>query len=121
MDTRNSSRFGAISLLLTLILASSLLAAVPPLVAAQDSPAPFVLEAQDDPSPATPSGDQTLRLTGQAEDPDTLDPAFSRDLASAFLIRQVFRGLTRFDSDLQPVPAIAQRIEVSADGLDYTF
>ncbi len=121
METRISSRSGAFSLLLMLVLASTCLAAVPTLVAAQDGPAPLILEAQDDPSPATPSGEQMLRLSGQAEGPDTLDPAFSRDLASAFLIRQVFRGLTRFGPDLQPVPAIAQRIEVSADGLDYTF
>jgi peptide/nickel transport system substrate-binding protein/oligopeptide transport system substrate-binding protein len=121
MYTHSSSRVRAISLLLVLLLASTLLAAVPLGVTAEDTPAPFVLEAQDDPNPATPSGEQTLRLSGQADGPESLDPAFSRDLASAFLVRQIFRGLTRFDSDLQPVPALAQRIEVSGDGLDYTF
>lgn len=121
MNRRITSRSGAISALLLLILVSSTLAFVPLRAIAQESDAPFVLEAQDDPNPATPSGDQTLRLSGQSEGPDTLDPAFSRDLSSAFLVRQIFRGLTRFGPDLQPVPAIAQRIEVSTDGLDYTF
>jgi ABC-type transport system substrate-binding protein len=121
MCTRLFSRFGAFSILAVLILASALLAAVPPAVTAQDAQQPFVLEAQDDPIGATPSGDQTLRLSGPVEGPDTLDPAFSRDLGTTFLVRQIFRGLTQFGSDLQPVPALAQRIEISADGLDYTF
>jgi peptide/nickel transport system substrate-binding protein/oligopeptide transport system substrate-binding protein len=121
MCTRQVSRFTAMAVLLILVLASALSAAVPRNVTAQDARAPLVLEAQDDPNPATPSGDQTLRLDGPAEGPDSLDPAFSRDLSNALLVRQIFRGLTQFGSDLQPVPAVAQRIEVSADGLDYTF
>lgn len=88
---------------------------------AQTPAAPVVIEAADAPSRATPSGEQTLRLGGQSEGPDSLDPAFSRDLASAFLVRQIFRGLMTFDDDLEPVPAIAQRIEISGDGLTYTF
>ena len=35
------------------------------------------------------------------------------------MTRQVFRGLTRFDENLEPVPELAQRIEISADGLTY--
>lgn len=121
MRTRNRSRAAAISLLVLLILTSALSAAAPRNVTAQNAATPIVLEAQDQPNGATPSGDQTLRLSGPAQGPDTLDPAFSRDLASAFLVRQIFRGLTRFDANLKPVPAIAQRIEISADGLDYAF
>lgn len=81
----------------------------------------IVLTAYPEPLQAHPTGDQVLRLAGPADGPESLDPARSRDLASAFLIRLSFRGLTRLDGDLQPVPELAERIEISADGLTYTF
>lgn len=70
---------------------------------------------------ATPRGDQTLRLAGPTDGPYSLDPALSRDLSSAFFIRQIFRGLMGFDQDLNPFPDLAERIEISADGLEYRF
>ena len=48
-------------------------------------------------------------------------PLCARDVNSAFMTRQVFRGLTRFDENLEPVPELAQRIEISVDGLTYRF
>src|SRR5690348_11993995 len=68
-----------------------------------------------------PSGEQRLRLTGPLQEPLTIDPARLNDTSSAFLARQVFSGLTRFDAKLNPVPDLAQRIEISADGLTYRF
>src|SRR5688572_17381638 len=82
---------------------------------------PTIIESVNDPIEAQPSGPQTLRMVGPAQGLDSLDPAFSRDLSTAFLIRQVFRGLTRLDRDLNPVPELAERIEISADGLTYRF
>ncbi|MDQ3779033.1 MAG: peptide ABC transporter substrate-binding protein, partial [Chloroflexota bacterium] len=82
---------------------------------------PVVIEAIDAPSPATPAGDQILRLAGPRDDPESLDPALARDLSTAFLVRQVFQGLTRLDGQLNVVPALTDRIEVSADGRVYTF
>jgi peptide/nickel transport system substrate-binding protein/oligopeptide transport system substrate-binding protein len=35
--------------------------------------------------------------------------------------RQVFRGLTKFDENLEPTPELAETIEISADGLSYRF
>jgi oligopeptide transport system substrate-binding protein len=64
---------------------------------------------------------QTLRLSGTSDGPPTIDPALVRDTQSAFFVRQVFRGLVRFNNDLEPVPDLAERIEVSADGLTYRF
>jgi peptide/nickel transport system substrate-binding protein/oligopeptide transport system substrate-binding protein len=78
-----------------------------------------VIEASDQPSVANPTGRQELRLSGTITDPIPLDPAVARDVNSAFMTRQVFRGLTRFDENLEPVPELAQRIEISADGLTY--
>jgi oligopeptide transport system substrate-binding protein len=78
-----------------------------------------VIEAKDRPRVSNPTGRQELRLAGTINDPAPLDPAVARDVNSAFMTRQVFRGLTRFDENLEPVPELAQRIEISADGLTY--
>jgi peptide/nickel transport system substrate-binding protein/oligopeptide transport system substrate-binding protein len=64
--------------------------------------------------------DGVLRMTGPA-DLQTLDPALAKDLGTLFLVRQIFSGLTRLDDDLQPEPALADTIDVSEDGLTYTF
>src|SRR5688500_2377911 len=64
--------------------------------------------------------DGILRLAGPV-DLQTLDPAKAKDLGTLFLVRQLFTGLTRLDDDLQPVPALAETIDVSEDGLTYTF
>jgi oligopeptide transport system substrate-binding protein len=78
-----------------------------------------VIEATNRPRESNPTGRQELRLAGTTVDPAPLDPAVARDVNSAFMTRQVFRGLTRFDENLEPVPELAQRIEISADGLTY--
>jgi oligopeptide transport system substrate-binding protein len=64
--------------------------------------------------------DGVLRLAGPV-DLQTLDPAKAKDLGTLFLVRQLFTGLTRLDDELQPVPALAETIEISDDGLTYTF
>jgi oligopeptide transport system substrate-binding protein len=68
-----------------------------------------------------PAGEQRLRLTGPLQEPLTIDPARLNDTSSAFLARQVFSGLTRFDAKLNPIPDLAERIEIAADGLTYRF
>lgn len=68
-----------------------------------------------------PKGDQTFRITGPVVGPQTIDPALVRDLSSAFLTRLMFRGLVVFDAELNPALELAERAEVSADGLTYTF
>lgn len=82
---------------------------------------PVVLEAPVPKSDAQPRGAQTLTLVGTPSGPATLDPALIRDADSGFVARQVFRGLVRVDDELKPVPDLARRIEISPDGLTYTF
>jgi oligopeptide transport system substrate-binding protein len=113
---------------LALLFAFSAMAAgticVPAAHAADATPeatAPIIIEAHDRTRAPNPTGDQELRLAGTIVDPVPLDPAFARDVNSAFMTRQVFRGLTRFDKDLEPVPELAERIEISPDGLVYRF
>src|SRR4029078_7375723 len=71
--------------------------------------------------PATPSGEQLFRVTGPIVGPETIDPAMVRDLSSAFLPRLMFRGLVVFDAELNPALELAERVEISGDGLTYTF
>jgi oligopeptide transport system substrate-binding protein len=67
----------------------------------------------------TPTEENTLNLYGI--DPWTLDPAVSGDMTSHEYIMQLFSGLVRLDDNLEPVPDIAQRWQVSDDGKTYTF
>lgn len=54
-------------------------------------------------------------------DPPTLDPAQATDTTSAAITRQLFDGLLELDEKLRPVPALAERFTLSADGRTYTF
>ena len=54
-------------------------------------------------------------------DPPTLDPALVTDTTSAGVVVEVFSGLVALDTDLRLIPDIAERWEVSPDGLRYTF
>ena len=71
----------------------------------------------------SPTGQPTpgvLRINLGTE-PPTLDWMRATDSVSITVIEQLMRGLTRLGPDLRPVPALAQRWEVSPDGLTYTF
>jgi oligopeptide transport system substrate-binding protein len=67
--------------------------------------------------PATEGG--TINLYGI--DPLTLDPAVSGDATSHEYVVQLFSGLVRLGDDMEPVPDIAERWEISEDGRTYTF
>jgi oligopeptide transport system substrate-binding protein len=53
--------------------------------------------------------------------PLTLDPAISSEMSSHIYVMQIFSGLVKFDTQLKPVPDIAESWNVSADGKTYTF
>lgn len=54
-------------------------------------------------------------------DPLTLDPAVSGEMTSHEFVMQIFSGLVRLDDNLETVPDIAEKWEVSNDGKTYTF
>ncbi|MFQ5925055.1 MAG: peptide ABC transporter substrate-binding protein [Dehalococcoidia bacterium] len=54
-------------------------------------------------------------------EPATLDPALSSDATSASYIIEIFSGLVTLNGDLEVVPDIAQRWDISSDGKTYTF
>jgi ABC-type transport system substrate-binding protein len=68
------------------------------------------------PSPAHAGG--TLRLPGA--EPVSLDPAVAGDSHSHEYINKIFSGLVALDDNLEVVPDIAERWEVSG-GTEYTF
>ena len=61
----------------------------------------------------------TLRLAGG--EPVTLDPALVEDSTSSEYVVKIFSGLVGLDADLQVRPELAERWDISPDGLTYTF
>jgi len=81
-----------------------------------------------------PSGEKTARTPAKQEplreavyrfplpaDPPTLDPAHVTDTVSDSVMKRLFDGLVRFDTDLKIVPAIAESWLISDDGTTYKF
>lgn len=66
------------------------------------------------------SKQQTLRLN-IGQDPQTLDPRKARDLVSTTVVRMFFEGLTRMGKNGKIEKALADQIDVSEDGLRYSF
>jgi peptide/nickel transport system substrate-binding protein/oligopeptide transport system substrate-binding protein len=54
-------------------------------------------------------------------DPTSLDPAVSTDVPTGRAVGYLFDGLTQFTADAKVRPGLAERWEVSPDGLTYTF
>ncbi|GAC1684863.1 MAG: ABC transporter substrate-binding protein [Gemmatimonadaceae bacterium] len=54
-------------------------------------------------------------------DPRSLDPALSTDVPTGRAVAYLFDGLTRFTIDARVEPALAERWDVTPDGLTYTF
>ncbi|MCS7188370.1 MAG: ABC transporter substrate-binding protein, partial [Bacteroidia bacterium] len=51
----------------------------------------------------------------------SIDPIYARDQVSVWLVQQVFAGLVKYDEKMQICPDLAERWEISADGLRYRF
>src|SRR4029077_2675682 len=69
---------------------------------------------------ASAAGATHLQLI-EAEDAQTLDPALIDDPTSLQIGSEIFEGLTALDVNLRPVPALAQRWEITDAGRTYTF
>ncbi len=61
-----------------------------------------------------------LRLN-TGSDPDNVDPQKASFVGEIQYIMMAYQGLMTFDKDMKPVPAAAESVEASADGLKYTF
>jgi oligopeptide transport system substrate-binding protein len=71
-------------------------------------------------TPGAHSGEQTLRMA-IASEPPTLDWSLATDNVSIRIIENLMEGLTTYDKDLNPIPAVAEHWKVSPDGRRYTF
>ncbi len=54
-------------------------------------------------------------------EPELLDPVYSTAQATGRVIYALLEGLTAFDSHGKPQPGVAERWDISPDGLRYTF
>lgn len=63
---------------------------------------------------------QSIRLN-VSQEPQTLDPRKVRTLADVNLIKMFNEGLTRVDKDGQASLALAKDVQISDDGLTYSF
>jgi oligopeptide transport system substrate-binding protein len=63
---------------------------------------------------------QVLNLLASSEIP-TMDSLQATDSVSFNVMNQVFEGLYRLDSENQPTPGVAEDVDISEDGLTYTF
>src|SRR5471030_1721372 len=64
--------------------------------------------------------ENVVRINLKAE-PATLDPRKARDLPSMTLARMFFEGLTRVNQEDKAELALAEKLDISADGKIYTF
>ncbi len=64
--------------------------------------------------------DQFFRCNISTE-PATLDPQLASDSDTQTVLLNCFEGLMRLDADGEPIAGVAERYEISADGLRYTF
>src|SRR5688572_3146394 len=64
---------------------------------------------------------QTIIDSRDNDDPRSLDPALAIDVPTGRAVSYIFEGLTSFTPDAQVQPALAERWDISPDGLRYTF
>jgi len=63
-----------------------------------------------------------ILVVGNGPEIESLDPAFSSGISAIQIEQAVFEGLVGSDPhDLSPIPAVAERWEVSPDGKTYRF
>lgn len=73
--------------------------------------------AQQSPPPTT---QESIRIASEV-DPGTLDPRLARTLTDTTVMRLLYEGLFRVNSEGKYAPAIAKEMHVSDDGLIYTI
>src|SRR5471032_1953441 len=60
-------------------------------------------------------------VRGNGGEPDSLDPAFAGTQWEDNIVGDLMVGLTTLDAAARPIPGMAERWEVSKDGLTWTF
>src|SRR5690625_7911828 len=87
----------------------------------QDSGDDATTESEGDNTGGDLAEEQVLNINIKTE-PPSLHPGKSSDTTSSSVLDQVFEGLTRINQDTgEAEEAMAEKIDVSDDGLTYTF
>lgn len=63
----------------------------------------------------------TVLHRGNVAEPDTLDPQKAGTTYEQYITRDLFEGLVALDALGEPIPGMAERWDISEDGLTYTF
>ena len=66
-------------------------------------------------------GDDRFLFYPLSSEPQTLDPQVCGDADTAVAVSQMYEGLVRMDEDGSIRPGVSQSLDVSDDGLTYTF
>ncbi|WP_339324100.1 peptide ABC transporter substrate-binding protein [Paenibacillus sp. FSL W8-0194] len=69
---------------------------------------------------ASAAKDQILHMNLSAE-PPTFDPAQAQDSQAHTVLNMMYEGLVRLDENSKPVPGVAEKWDISSDGLKYVF
>ncbi|GIO30529.1 MULTISPECIES: peptide ABC transporter substrate-binding protein [Paenibacillus] len=69
---------------------------------------------------ASAAKDQILHINLSAE-PPTFDPAQAQDSQAHTVLNMMYEGLVRLDENSKPVPGVAEKWDISSDGLKYVF
>ncbi|MWV45246.1 peptide ABC transporter substrate-binding protein [Paenibacillus sp. HJL G12] len=64
--------------------------------------------------------EQVLHINLSAE-PPTFDPAQAQDSQAHTVLNMMYEGLVRLDENSKPIPGVAEKWEISSDGLKYVF
>lgn len=64
---------------------------------------------------------QSVLTIGATYDAKTLDPHITNDTGSHLMARQIYEKLVDFDENLNVIPCLAERWDISKDGRRYTF
>ena len=118
------------TLLIAMLVSVSLAACSGPSAPPTEAPAPQAPAQEASPgattesaaiSETTQSSKRGGTLVRLFSDPPTLDPHLTTDNISGSIVNEIFGGLVTLTPDLEPVPDLASRWEVSSDGTVYTF
>jgi oligopeptide transport system substrate-binding protein len=83
--------------------------------------AALLLAACSRESPGAAGPDAAMLRRGNGPEPDSLDPQLARSDSAGQILRDAYEGLAALDAHAEPIPGAAERWELSADGLTYTF
>ncbi|MDR2655193.1 MAG: peptide ABC transporter substrate-binding protein [Oscillospiraceae bacterium] len=121
---KNLKKMLTIAMILALAISVAACASAPPAgdvssAPAVSEPAPDDNSAEEPAAPPAASGNELNVCVGP--NPDTIDPALNSSVDGATLIIHAFEGLYTLDENGTPIPGQAESVDVSEDGLVYTF